>query len=95
MVPSVYSRDAKLIQCCGPHLHTWILYGPDPVEKNFEQARLYINGPQNFLSAGTGNQFINFAAHQPRKSIPIDGEWHYLEIATSPGNGLRKSCDVA
>ena len=24
-----------------------------------------------------------------------DGEWHYLEITTSPNNDLRKRCDVA
>ena len=37
----------------------------------------------------------NFAAHQPHKSIPIEGEWHYLEINTSPSNDFQKLCDVA
>ena len=44
-----YSRAIKLIQGCGPNLHTWILYGPDSVEKEFKQARLYISGPQTFF----------------------------------------------
>ena len=30
------------------------------LEKQFEQARLYINGSQTYLSAGTGNQLMKF-----------------------------------
>ena len=52
-----------------------------------------INGSQTYVSTGTVNQLSNFVAHQPRKSIPLNGDWHYLEIATSPGNDLRKLCD--
>ena len=51
--------------------------------------------PKLFLPAGAGNQLIKFRGKQPRKSIPTDGERHYLEITTSPGNDFRKSCDVA
>ena len=47
----------KLVQCCGPHFHTWILCGPEKVKK-IKQVRLYISGPQTFLSADTGNQLI-------------------------------------
>ena len=43
-----YCRGVKLIQCCGPHLKTWILYGPDSLEKKIEQPRLYISGPETF-----------------------------------------------
>ena len=41
-------RGVKLIQCCGPHLHT---YGPDSVEKKFKRARLYISGFETFCLA--------------------------------------------
>ena len=30
------------------------------LEKEFQQARLYINGSQTYLSAGTGNQLMKF-----------------------------------
>ena len=43
-----YCRGVKLIQCCGPHLKTWIIYGPDSLEKKIEQPRLYISGPETF-----------------------------------------------
>ena len=32
-----WSWGVKLIQCCGPYLNTWILYGPDSVEKNLSK----------------------------------------------------------
>ena len=63
----LYTRGVNLIQCCGPHLHTWILYVPDSIEKKFKQARLYISGPQTFLSAGTENQLIKFRGTRAAK----------------------------
>ena len=55
-----YFSGVKLIECCGPHSHAWILYGPDSVEKIFKQAGLCISGPQTYLCAGTGKQVIKF-----------------------------------
>ena len=91
----VYARAVKLIHCCGSHLYTWILYGPDSVEKNISRQGYISAVPKLFCLPAQGASRSNFAAHQPRKSIPTDGGWHYLEITTSPGNDFRKSCDVA
>ena len=100
-----FSRGSKrlkpLLQGCQTHsvlraafIHLDFI-GPESDEKNFNQARLYISSPQTFLFIGTGNLLIKFRAQQPSKSISNDGEWHYLEITTSPSNDLRKLYDVA
>ena len=39
----------QLIQCCGPHLHTWIIYGPESVEKNLNWQDLYQWSPNLFV----------------------------------------------
>ena len=76
-------------------VHIWIIYEPDSVEKKLSKQDCISVVPKLFclLAQETSSSYL--AAHQSRKSIPINDDWHYLEITTSPGNNLRKSCDVA
>ena len=82
----LYSRDVKLIQCCGPHLHTWISYGPNFVKKNLSWQDCISVVPKLFVCRPKKPVDQIFAEHQPR---------HYLEITIFPGNDLRNSCNVA
>ena len=62
---SLYSWCVELIQCCGPHLHTWISNGPDSVEKKLSRQdcismipKLFVyrsRKPVNKISRDTSN----------------------------------------
>ena len=74
-VPTIlHTRGVKLIQCCGPHLHTWILFGPDSVEKNLSRQDSYISGPRTLYFAGTGNRLIEFRS---TPATALFGDQHF------------------
>ena len=82
----VHSRDVRFIQCCEPHLHTWILYRPDSIEMNLSRQDLYQCSPNIFVC-------------RHRKPVDqISQHTSHCIIWRSPrppGNDLRKSCDIA
>ena len=55
------------------------------LKKNFNRQDCISVVPKHFCLPAQKTSWSNFAVHQPR---------HYLEVTTSPGNDLRKSCDV-
>ena len=77
------------------HIYIPGLYTGQTIEKNLSRQDCMLMVPKLFCLPAQETSWSNFAAHQPHKFIPVDGEWHYLEITTSPGNVLRKWCDVA
>ena len=68
------------------HVYIHGFYRGQTLEKNLSRKDCMSVVPKLFCLSAQETSRLNFAAHQPR---------HCLEIAISPSNDPRKSCDVA
>ena len=93
MHKSVFIRGVKLIQCCRPHLHTWILYGPDSIEKKLSRQDCISVVPKHF-GCWHRKSVDQISRHTSRANLFLLTARHYLEIITSSGNDLRRWFDV-